>query len=359
MARLLLKAGGESAVVPAKFAGSLREESPVRVFAGRDLTRRDRIFNHLRSGGIAVLRGDEAALDELSAYVKRKGSDTKPRSNSVLGRLMVAAKNGSCDGINPPVRIPYLSEFCGEAVMPEDQLFLIPLAALRDLQNALEQKWQVRALDTWLLAGKDVILPRSQETVELFQEAIATGKLHLPDAARILDMGCGSGVLTLVAAVALKNLKPKIVATDILPEAIASTRLNVGRFVSEGLVASDTVEVRKAGDLFEPVRDERFDLIILNAPWVVAPVGSRADISLNDPKQKMISRFFDDFRQYLNRKGRVVLGYADNSGQRAVSRVLEMADGAGLSVLEERSVRIQTRRKKRKWQRLYVWELGL
>jgi hypothetical protein len=87
-------------------------------------------------------------------------------------------------------------------------------------------------------------------------------------------------------------------------------------------------------------------------------VGSRADISLNDPKQKTIARFFEEIPRHLVSMGRLVLGYADNSGQGAVDRVLELAENAGLRVLKERSVRVQTHRKKRKWQRVYVWEMG-
>lgn len=358
MPQFSLKVDGEEAVVPGKFAGGLEESPPVRVFAGRDLARRDRIFNHLSSGGVAVVSGDETALNELSAYVQRRITDLKPRSESILSQLVVSARNDNCEGIDPPVRIPYLHEFCGEASLAKDQAFLTPLTALRSLQDALAQKWQVDALGTWIVAGDDVIPPKSQETIGLFREAIAAQKLCLPHGAQVLDMGCGSGVLTLLAAVALEDLKPRITATDVMPEATASTRLNVARFVDESMITSDTVEVLRAGDLFDPVGDACFDLIIFNAPWVVALVGSRADISLNDPKQKTIARFLEEMPRHLEREGRLVLGYADNSGQKAVSRVLELAEKAGLRVLKERSVRVQTHRKKRKWQRIYVWEMG-
>jgi len=358
MPQFSLKAGGEEVVVPGKFAGALEDSSPVRVFAGRDVTRRDRIFNHLASGGIAVVSGPETALNELSAYVQRRNTDLKSRSVSVLSRLMVLAKNDGCEGIIPPMHILHLSEFCGEALLANDQAFLVPLNALRSLQDALAQKWQVDALGTRIAAGNDVIPPKSQETIGLFREAIAAQKLCLPPGAQVLDMGCGSGVLTLLAAILLKDLMPTVTATDVMPEATASTRLNVAHFADEGLIASDTVEVLRAGDLFDPVGDACFDLAVFNAPWVVAPVGSRADISLNDPKQKTTARFLEEIPLHLESKGRLVLGYADNSGQRAVNRVLEMAEKAGLRVLKERSVRVQTHRKKRKWQRIYVWEMG-
>lgn len=357
---------GEETVVPGKFAGGLEDGSPVRIFAGRDLAHRDRIFNHLASGGIAVVSGQRVSLAVLLAYVLRHwldlaGSGAKRKeqdAQGVLTRLMVLARNETCEGLKPLVRIPHLSEFCGEVSLAANQQFLIPLIALRSLEDALDETWPVDALDTWMVAGVDVIPPRSQETVALFQEAIAMQVKRLPANPQILDMGCGSGVLALVAAITLNPLQPKVTATDILPEATASTRLNAESFADEDLIEPDAVNVLSAGDLFGTVGDERYDLIIFNAPWVVAPVGSRSDISLNDPKQKTIRRFLEEVPRHLKQEGRVVLGYADNSGQRAVERVLELAEKAGLSVLKERSVRVQTHRKKRKWQRIYVWEMG-
>ncbi|MCD6282747.1 methyltransferase [bacterium] len=352
-----MRVDGEEAVIPGKYAGGLEDNCPVKAFAGRDLARHDRIFNHLASGGIAVISGPVTALNELAVYVQRRSTDLKPRSESIIGRLMVLAKNDICEGIEPPVHIPHLSKFCGEASLTRDKMFLIPLVKLRKLQDALAQKWQVETLSSWIMAGDDVIPPKSQETVGLFREAIAAQTSSLPNNAQVLDMGCGSGVLTLLAAVLLDSLKPRITATDVMPEATASTRLNATRFADEGLIAPDSVELLKAGDLFAPVGNASFDLIIFNAPWVVAPVGSRADISLNDPKQKTIARFLEEIPRHLEREGRLVLGYADNSGQKAVARVLELAEKAGLRVIKERSVRVQTHRKKRKWQRIYVWEM--
>jgi len=358
MTQFSLRIDGEVAVVPGKFAAGLGSICSARTFSGRDLARRDRIFSHVASGGIALAAGAENALDALAAYIQRRSTDLKPHSESILGRLMVSAKNDICEGIEPSVCIPHLSEFCGEASLLEDKPFLIPLNALRNLQDALAKEWHVNALGTWVQAGSDVMPPRSQETIELFQDTIASQSPHLPDSPGVLDIGCGCGVLALLTAATLKDKAPRITATDVMPEAIASTRLNVARFVDEGLNAIDTVKVLKAGDLFDPVGEACFDLIIFNAPWVVAPVGSRVDISLNDPKQKTIARFLGEIPRHLGSMGRLLLGYADNSGQRVVDRVLELAEKAGLSVLKERSVRVQTHRKKRKWQRIYVWEMG-
>jgi len=75
-----------------------------------------------------------------------------------------------------------------------------------------------------------------------------------------LDLGTGSGLLAFAAAAH----SDRVVAVDRNPRAVAMTAFNARM---NGL---DHVECRE-GDLFEPVRGERFDLVLCNPPFVVSP----------------------------------------------------------------------------------------
>jgi protein-L-isoaspartate O-methyltransferase len=75
-----------------------------------------------------------------------------------------------------------------------------------------------------------------------------------------LDIGTGSGVQALWAA----RHSDRVVAVDVNPRA-----LNLAAFNAR-LNGVENVELR-AGSLYEPVRGERFDLIVCNAPYVVSP----------------------------------------------------------------------------------------
>jgi len=75
-----------------------------------------------------------------------------------------------------------------------------------------------------------------------------------------LDLGCGCGIQALFSA----RHSKRVVATDISPHAIAYTRFNVM------LNDLDNVECIE-GSLFDPVADQRFDLIITNPPFVLGP----------------------------------------------------------------------------------------
>lgn len=77
--------------------------------------------------------------------------------------------------------------------------------------------------------------------------------------ARVLEPCCGSGY---VAARLARAGARAVTATDVSRRAVLSTRLTARR---------NGVRVRALrGHLLEPVRDERFDLIVVNPPYVPA-----------------------------------------------------------------------------------------
>lgn len=80
----------------------------------------------------------------------------------------------------------------------------------------------------------------------------------------VLDLGCGTGLFALVAA---RLGAREVWATDISPAAVEATRRNAAR---------NGLEIHvKQGDLFEPVRGRRFDLIVTNPPQTPAPPEAR------------------------------------------------------------------------------------
>jgi methylase of polypeptide subunit release factors len=73
---------------------------------------------------------------------------------------------------------------------------------------------------------------------------------------RVLDMGCGTGVVGVLAQAA----RAEVVASDLDPTACSAAREN-------GLG-----DVRR-GDLFEALPDERFDLVAFNPPYLIGQPG--------------------------------------------------------------------------------------
>ena len=78
---------------------------------------------------------------------------------------------------------------------------------------------------------------------------------------RSLDLGTGCGV----QALHLARHSEQVVATDVNRRALWMTRFNAA--LNE---VAPRIDVRE-GSFFEPVRDERFDLIATNPPFVISP----------------------------------------------------------------------------------------
>ncbi|MFC6880504.1 MULTISPECIES: DUF7059 domain-containing protein [Actinomadura] len=83
----------------------------------------------------------------------------------------------------------------------------------------------------------------------------------------VLDLGTGCGVQAVHLADGSARPRPgRITATDVNPRALELAAMS---FALSGL---DGVEMLE-GSLLDPVRDRRFDLIVSNPPFVVAPAG--------------------------------------------------------------------------------------
>jgi len=81
-----------------------------------------------------------------------------------------------------------------------------------------------------------------------------------PDARSLLDLGTGCGVVALVAA----PHADRVLGTDISPRALRFAAFNAQ------LNGVRNLELR-LGSWFDPVRDERFDVIVCNPPYVISP----------------------------------------------------------------------------------------
>jgi release factor glutamine methyltransferase len=107
-----------------------------------------------------------------------------------------------------------------------------------------------------------VLVPRPD--TETVIEVVRTARPDRAAACRILDLCTGSGVI----AVSLAREYPaaQVVATELSPPAAALARRN-----AERNAVADRVDVRE-GDLFAPVRGERFDVIVANPPYIASAV---------------------------------------------------------------------------------------
>jgi release factor glutamine methyltransferase len=103
----------------------------------------------------------------------------------------------------------------------------------------------------------DVLTPRPETEVLV---ALALERFGRERAFKAVDVGTGSGAIAL--ALAHERPRATVVASDVSPAALALAREN-----AEALGLAERVRFA-LGPLFEPVADERFDLVASNPPYL-------------------------------------------------------------------------------------------
>ena len=144
------------------------------------------------------------------------------------------------------------------------------LAKERDRFRALVQRRAGERVPVSLLLGQrefwslpfrvtgDVLTPRPE--TETLVEAALSKVSEAESTVRILDVGTGSGAIALSLASELPHAD--ITATD-----LSSPALQIAAENADHLHMRERIRFL-AGDLFEPVASERFDLVISNPPYV-------------------------------------------------------------------------------------------
>jgi ribosomal protein L3 glutamine methyltransferase len=104
-----------------------------------------------------------------------------------------------------------------------------------------------------------VIVPRSL-LGELLDKGLSPLVPDPADVSRVLDLCTGSGCLAILAALTFP--RARIDATDISGDALAVAARNVASHALDERISL------LAGDLFAPVKNQRYDLILANPPYV-------------------------------------------------------------------------------------------
>lgn len=178
--------------------------------------------------------------------------------------------------------------------------------------------------------------PETEELVELaLKHAPRTQDL------RILDMGCGSGVIGITLALELKSLRPDVVLADISPAALDLALENATRLGAR-------VRTYRS-DLFSAWKEEEeqntriippspFDLVLANLPYVPDGEAVSAEVA-HDPATalyggadglEIIRRFVQDARAYLAPGALVMLEVGHDQGE----ATLALMEAAGYQKTE-------------------------
>ena len=137
---------------------------------------------------------------------------------------------------------------------------------------------------------------------------------------RTLDLGTGSGILSLGAS----QFSDAVVATDLNQKAVAFARFNAC------LNGITNIEVF-AGDGFDPVADQKFDLILSNPPFFITPEADYLFCENPMELDGLCRRLVKESSTHLNEDGymEMLCEWAQIKGQPWEERVAEWLHGSG------------------------------
>ena len=137
----------------------------------------------------------------------------------------------------------------------------------------------------------------------------------------VLEIGTGSGIVAMYAS----KLTDDITVTDINFDACELARKN---FEANGI---ENIEIL-FGNMFEPVKNRKFDVILFNTPYLPTEEGEVIDDTINYAfdgglnGRKVIDLFLNEVKNHLNDGGIVQLIQSSLSGN---EETLDKLDEAG------------------------------
>jgi len=194
------------------------------------------------------------------------------------------------------------------------------------LQYILHKAW---FMDMELYVDERVLIPRPE--TELLVETVLEKSRDMPKPLAILDIGTGSGAIAIALAKYIDECR--IWATDISDGALEVARRNAERYGMQHKITF------LQGDLFEPVRGMKFNIIASNPPYI-----RESDIAELEPEVRMEPRLAlsggYDGLDYYRRLSRAVDLLKDNGflifeiGYDQAGAVSEVLRASGLDDIE-------------------------
>ena len=190
------------------------------------------------------------------------------------------------------------------------------------------KSWSVNRVNFSLeLWPGEVFIPTS------VSEIMAKNLGELPENAVVIDMGCGSGFFSVMAA---KMGAAKVYAVDVMPQAVALTKRNL---VRNGV--AKRVDVH-CGNLFDPIKEVKAHLIIVDVsgiaeklarctPWYPDPIATASE----DGTEPTVS-VLKQGRDHLLPSGRLIFPFGSLANEKRILEVAQQVFQKNLRSLSER-----------------------
>lgn len=139
--------------------------------------------------------------------------------------------------------------------------------------------------------------------------------VKVKEKASVLDLGTGSGIQGINSAMQGAG---NIVSTDVNETALLNAQKN-----AKALGFDKIFEFRK-GNLFDCLKkNEKFDVIVFNPPYVISEEKKHADLDGGVKGREVLDRFLKGFAVYLKKGGRCFFLQSSLNGEEESTKLLE------------------------------------
>ncbi len=185
----------------------------------------------------------------------------------------------------------------------------ISILALKILHSTIRRPKKIKIYNKTFILLPGVFSPRGTLTSTFLAK-----NLGVREGDYVLDLGTGCGIQAIFAAEKAK----KVIATDINIRAVQCAKIN-----AKINNVADKIEVRH-GNLFEPVKGEKFDLIIFSPPYIPGKPKNYFEYAwFCGEKYEVIKEFFKEVKRYLKPNGRVRMIYSNISDINLLFNILK------------------------------------
>ncbi|MBN1970050.1 MAG: class I SAM-dependent methyltransferase [Candidatus Delongbacteria bacterium] len=381
-------------LIPGMFRKDYSTDTKYTIIDSRSIDSSDKILKEIKKGNFIIVDENtpEKKIKKLYEYLKKMGSELLDKDTmdevsrrdggsgrkkaleyfqqKKLSQLLLICEKDNILSFKEKVSVKHLYGFCGtdyyeDGFFEYDELtekYLVSYKFYHELSELLKNPTRIELLNLDLYTGINVLPPKSTDTSEIFYDAMKKSNNNI---SKILDMGTGSGHLAVMANKLFENAE--IFVTDIIPEALTTARLNFENITGiptlydkeKRMLINDNFRIYRSGSMYEKVIDDNFDLILFNAPWILAKARNRSELALNDENQEVVKEFLKESRSHLSENGKIILGYSNNSGDEAVESLEVLIDEFKYKIVEKLSVRIQSYQSGRKWMRIFCYILEI
>jgi len=211
-------------------------------------------------------------------------------------------------------------------------------------------RWEFFGLE--MIVSQDVLIPRPE--TELLVEKALVWLQNNPSCRRVMDIGTGSGCITIALAVHMPDLE--VIATDISDKAIKIAKQNANKFnVAERIdfVCCDLfppktrgVWSRSSEKIGRPTSGA--NLIVANLPYIPTPTlkklpvyGREPDLALDGGMDGLdvIRKFLEQAPAYLEKGGMILIEIEASQGLSALSLAYDKYSDAVIHLHQDLSGR--------------------